>query len=226
MEYQDVITYKEEAVKIIDEEDWSVFEDSRYTPIILALRKGPMTVKELEDKYNKIIEQQIEKMSLDNEERKELNEKMTRKGKTLYKYLDILMKNGLIIEAGKRVKSGQTATETLYGRTAKLFVLARKSKNKKSFKSKEALDVVGSILCKENNKENIDINCLKNVIFKILESNHQAIVNYFSKYSQELSEVSPKISFEELNEIAWIFEIFHLISTSEEFKEELQKCFK
>jgi len=226
LDYQDVITYKPDAVKIFDEEDWDLMEDSRYKPIILALRKGPMTVRDLEEEYNKIIEQKIEKMDLEKKERNTVSEKLKRKGKTLYKYLDILIKKGLIIEAGKRVKTGQTAAETLYGRTAKLFVLSRKIKTKKPIiMSKEAGEVVCSIISKEKNKTSMDINCFRKIFDKILESNHQATVDYFTKYSHELSEVSPKISFEELNEIAWILDIFHIIKSAARFEKEIESCF-
>ena len=42
----------------------------------------------------------------------------------------------------------------------------------------------------------------------------------------ELSEISQKISFEDLNEIVWILDIFHIISSASEFENELKRCFK
>ncbi len=115
------------------------------------------------------------------------------------------------------------ASETLYGRTANFFVLSGK---KQSFEDNEVWHVVGSILCKQRNKANVDIDCLIKKIDKIYESFHSVRVKNFTKYSQELSEISQKISFEDLNEIAWILEIFHIISSASEFENELKNCFK
>lgn len=227
MEYHDVITQKEVAVKTFDDVNWELFHDSRYSPIIHASRKGPMTVKDLEVEYNKIVEKQIKGMDLAKKEKDALFEKMKRKGKTLYKYLDFLIKNDVIMEAGKRVRTGQTAAETLYGRTAKFFVLSSKTKNKKPvFEDNEIWQTVGSIIGKQRNKTNVDFDCLIKLIETIYDSIQTARVNTFTKYSEELSKISQKITFEDLNEIAWILETFHIISSSSEFENKLKDCFK
>lgn len=227
MDYQDVITYKEESVKIFDEEKADFFEDPRYTTIIKALRKGPMTVRDLEEEYNLIVTKQVEKMDLTKKEKEALVEKMTRKGKTLYKYLDALVKKGLVVEAGKRIRTGQTATETLYGRTARLFVLSNESKLQKIFaENEEVWDVIGSIIRREEGKEEIDTDCLKQAIEKINNSMNSARKDIFTKYSQELAELSPKITFEQLNEIALLLEVYYLISSASDLNKEFDKCFK
>lgn len=63
-------------------------------------------------------------------------------------------------------------------------------------------------------------------IEKIYDSLQTARENNFTKYSEELSEISQKISFEDLNEIVWILDIFHIISSASEFENELKRCFK
>ena len=227
MEYQDVITKKAEAVKIVRKDEWEVFHDSRYLPIIKALRKGPMTVKDLEDEYNKIVEAQIAGLALTEKEKRVLVEKTKRKGKTLYKYLDILVKSDVLIEAGKRIRPGQTASETLYGRTAKLFVFSDKEMDEKLlFEQSETWDIIGKIICGERNKKNIDVNCLKQKLQKIVRLSGIEREEIFTKYSEMLSEHSANITFEELNQIAWILELFYLISSASEFNKDIEECFK
>lgn len=227
MEYQDVITKEAEAVKIVKQEEWEMFHDKRYMPIIKALRIGPMTVRDLEEEYNKIVEAQIDELDLTKKEKKELLEKTKRKGKTLYKYLDILVKNNVLVEAGKRIRPGQTASETLYGRTAKLFILSDKNMDDKLFFSHDKTwEVIGTIIRTEKNKKDIDISCLEKVFLNIAESSVANREDIFTKYSDILSEHSPNITFEELNRIAWIFEIFHYISSASEFNKDIEACFK
>jgi len=43
--------------------------------------------------------------------------------KTIYRYVNELTQSGLLIKAGQRVITGKTATETLYTRKAKIFLL-------------------------------------------------------------------------------------------------------
>ena len=129
MDYQDMITYEEEAVMLLeDKEAWEILEDPWYDAIVVVLRKGPMTVRDLEREYNLFVANKIDKMPLEPKEKMELKEKTKRKGKTLYKYLVILEKKGLIKQVGKRVKMGQTASETIYGRSAKLYLMSDKQK--------------------------------------------------------------------------------------------------
>ena len=131
MKYYDNIysSYKEETVKIIQNKaEFDILEDSKFEPIIIALREGPLTVRELEEKYNEIIQEKIEKEDISPKQKEALKKKLERKSKTLYKYLNILEENGFVVQAGKRVIENQTATESLYGRTAKLFLFQGRTK--------------------------------------------------------------------------------------------------
>ncbi len=56
MDFQDFITYEEKAIVLLDDESsWDIMADSRYEPILVALRNGPLTVRDLEIEYNKLI---------------------------------------------------------------------------------------------------------------------------------------------------------------------------
>ena len=92
--------------------------------------------------------------------------------------------------------------------------------------NEEVWDVIGSIIRREEGKEKIDTDCLKQAIEKINDSMNSARKDIFTKYSQELAELSPKISFEQLNEIALLLEVYYLISSANDLNKEFDKCFK
>ena len=109
-ESHDAITFTPDRVKIIREKDEiKTLYDPNHGPIIRALRKGPMTVRELEEAYKK--------------EAKTKEDLEAKTDKTIYRYLKDLKKANLVVEAGKRVKIGKTATESLFSRTAEAFVV-------------------------------------------------------------------------------------------------------
>ena len=112
------MTFQPEIVKIVCEEDkLALLKDPKYVPIIKMLRKRPMTVKEIEAEYNQGFEDESDKKS----------------DKTLYRYLKELENAALVIPTGQRVVIGRTATETLYGRTAKIFYLGQNDKVEEHF---------------------------------------------------------------------------------------------
>ena len=226
MDYQDVLTFKEETIKMIEPETVELINNSRYNPIIVALREGPMTVRDLEEAYNRIITENIDKLDLPQKERKELIEKSRRKGKTLYKYLDVLVKKDIVTEAGKRIKKGQTATETLYGRTAKLFVMSDIFKGKRLEFKEEVWIKIGNIISSMRNQETVDANCLKKAIHKINEDLSKTKDKIFTRFSEELVDIMEDIGYNDLNYIAGIIELFYTISAVPEIEKELKKCFK
>ena len=108
-----VIQQNPEGVLIIDNQKMIEIEDEKfriyellrhpkYEPILNALKEGPLTVEELEVKYNKIA-------------------KSPKSAKTLYRYLKFLEKAGLVMNAGKQILADQNATRDLYSRTASIF---------------------------------------------------------------------------------------------------------
>lgn len=97
---KDIIEFKPALMKVIqDEETAKMVMDDLYFPILIVLRKGPMTVKEIEVEYNEIA-------------------KNKKSDKTIYRYLKTLQEFDLIRAAGQRVVLGKTATETLFSRSA------------------------------------------------------------------------------------------------------------
>ncbi|MFW9916037.1 MAG: hypothetical protein ACFFGZ_10560 [Candidatus Thorarchaeota archaeon] len=98
----DILEYYPSLIKVIDSKTMRILSDPKYSPLTLALMKGPMTIKELEKAYNAIAE-------------------TPKSDKTLYRYLRTLTEAGLVANAGQRVIIGKRATEILYSRTARMF---------------------------------------------------------------------------------------------------------
>lgn len=102
---RDFVEFQPKMIMVIEEEKIAkLVIDDLYFPILQVLRKGPMTVKEIEEEYNSIASQQ-------------------KSDKTIYRYLKTLQQANLVTAAGQRVVMGKTATETLFSRTAYAFYL-------------------------------------------------------------------------------------------------------
>jgi len=106
MESQDVITFRQIPVKIInDEKTLSFFMDPNLKSVVSFLKKGPMTISDLERLF-----------------KEKGNEKSD---KSIYRYLHKLIQAKIVAKAGKRVTSTDEenlASETLYTRSAKAFI--------------------------------------------------------------------------------------------------------
>jgi len=109
-QFQDMITFQPPPVKIIRErETIDLFYIPNYYIIIIALRQRPMTVRDLEQAFR---------------ERAKKHEGFDPKSdKSIYRYLKTLEKSGLVVPAGQRVVAGKMVTETLFARTAQIFLL-------------------------------------------------------------------------------------------------------
>ncbi|MHA1212422.1 MAG: hypothetical protein ACTSSH_08170 [Candidatus Heimdallarchaeota archaeon] len=228
MSYQDVITTKEEIVKVIYDENISLLlRNSRYHPIIVALRKGPMTVRDLEIEYNKIITKDIDEMELTTREKTELKQKMWRKSKTLYKYLDVLIKNNLVIEVGRRIKKGQTASETLYGRASKLFIENNKTKTSFSDESSQRMmPILAKIICKEKNIPEIDLKCLTEAFQKVTASIGDKFTTIFQEQAKTIIDTLSTSSFDDITNLSEAVILILYLFNGEKFEKLIANCIK
>ena len=225
---QDFITYEEKAIELIgDKEAWVIMEDPRYELILVALRKGPMTVKDLEIEYNKLVLKNIETLSLQPKDKKELIEKTKRKGKTLYKYLTLLENTGLIVQAGKRIKMGQTATETLYGRTAKLFYQSETPKLHDHNKAvKKIIPILSKIISLENGGKEVSEDCLAKWLGDLYLIMNDISEDIIHKYSDVITEAASETDFDDLNLIIKILQTYMTIKNAPKLSNQLEKCLK
>jgi hypothetical protein len=227
-DHQDFITYEEKAIVLLDDQNaWDLMADSRYEPILVALRQGPLTVRDLEIEYNKLVLKNIEKLSLASKDKKELIEKTKRKGKTLYKYLALLENAGLVVQAGKRIKMGQTASETLYGRTAKLFYFSYQGNEPiKELNIKKILPAISKIISLEAGGKEISEECLEKFvqdIFLTIKENREEIL---TKYSDIITQETSEIYFDDLSILVEILHMYMTIKNAPEITKKLEKCLK
>jgi hypothetical protein len=230
---EDIITYKEEAIFVLEEERlWEIISDPRYEPIFQALRGGPMTVKDLTKKYNQIIYDFIEELEISAEEKELKKTELERVEKTIYKYLNFLQKEKLIVKAGKRIQvdeSGritQAASENLYGRIAKLYLLSLKERDyDKIPEFQKSVPIVGKILSLMNGLPEPSEKCLSEVLLKIYKKASKRRNELFEKHSEELAEVSSNASYEIMKNVVQSIDFLDSILNQSEFQEELKKCF-
>ncbi|MHA1954258.1 MAG: hypothetical protein ACW96U_09970 [Candidatus Heimdallarchaeaceae archaeon] len=231
---EDIITFKEEAIVVLEEEKlWKIIGDSRYEPIFQALREGPMTVKDLTKKYNQIIYDFIEGLELSAKDKKQKKTELERVEKTIYKYLNILQKEKLIVKAGKRIQVDETgritqaASENLYGRIAKLYLFSFKEREyEKIPEFHTSVPIIGKILSLMNNLPEPSEECLSKVMIKIFKDSSKKRKELFEKHSEELAEVSSEASYEIMKSVVESMDFLNSILIQSEFQEELRKCFK
>ena len=225
-EHQDVVTFTQEVVRVVkDKEITSLSDDPNYSPILVALREGPMTISELVPKYNQIVAQEVAERNLPAKERITEIEKMERKDKTLYRYVKFLVEKGLVVEAGKRVKMGQTATETLFCRTAKIFFAADKVKDWGiDPRYKKILPKIAKMLSLATGIENVPIEGLTKIMNRINQIYDIEALEVVQKYNEEITELLKDSSFEEIDWMLDNLSTLLLIMKGSEFEKELREC--
>jgi len=198
-------------------------EDPKIEPIIIALRKGPLTVRELEEHYNNIVKEKVEGMNLSHKEKAVLLEKLVRKSKTLYKYLNALEKHGFIVPAGKRIVENQTASETLYGRTAKLFLQQGGQEVwGETDEMKSTLKLLSGALGLLNKSKKPSITSLKNVLLKLDKKVDADIASLVTDFSEDFSKLAEEASYNELKMMFFGLKMLLVMKNYSEFEEELK----
>ena len=162
-------------------------------PIISFLRNGNYTVKEITTAYPSFT----------------LNpKKHSKSDKSIYRYLNELKEVGLVGVVGQRVTKGKTATEKIWGRSAKMFYIdieQDKSIENGSF----CLDECG--LCKDEGLHLSEFKgvALSTVMKKITGQDIKPkinvsdwFVNVENRFKEEIKAVISKLDQEELNHLA------------------------
>ena len=231
---EDIITFKEEAIVVLPEQRlWDIIIDPKYEPIFQALREGPLTVKDLTKRYNQLIYDFIEGLDLTSKEKKLKKGELERVEKTIYKYLNFLQKEKLIVKAGKRIQIDETgritqaASENLYGRIAKLYLYTGHKMDWENMPEfKETIPIIGKVLSLKNNLPEPSEECLFKVLVKIHTKLSKERIDLFEKHSEELAEVSKNASYGILKSVIENMDLLNAILCPSEFQEELKKCFK
>ena len=125
MKTQDLIdpNFKQKPVVLIKEEaQMQIMANPIYFPILMSLRDGYKTIKEIEEEYNKFIVKDLKKQGIkDRKKIKEMVEKKKRSDKSLYRYIQHLIDADFVVLVGKRIAMEKSITEKIFARTAKFF---------------------------------------------------------------------------------------------------------
>lgn len=210
MSYQDVVTVKEDFYKIIkDPKNAQFLYDENLSMMIIALRKGPLTIEEIMEYYK------------ENENEKAL--------KTIYRYIKQLQEAGLVIEAGKRIYTDEinrNKSATIYSRTAKVFF----DKTRKDETTYDIKDPYYDVIAKTLElyiPEKKEIDPMK--ICELMEKMYLKSLEYFEKGYKEFSEDYNNlmkgqdiIGIERFYRIITIF----IFALENDFKQEILNCIK
>jgi predicted transcriptional regulator len=207
---QDVVTYKQETAIYLSEKQAEILNaDENLYYIVKFLRVGPRTVKELEKDFT--------------------HKGIKKSDKSIYRYLKSLIEIGLVAKAGKRITSkgaSELHSETIYIRTAKIFLTANLKKKLNSLEDKDIglfHDTVYSLLAGKY-KDEIKSDKGVDKLIDTLESKKQELVkDIFGSANEETME---KISNLDWGLVEYLIEYIGWLALSLEYDivKEIEDC--
>ena len=210
MDAQDVITYTQPTVKVINEEKTvEIMRDENLWPVLRYLQRGPMSINDLVNLFKK-----------DGEEKSD---------KTIYRYLHDLIEAKLVAKAGKRIasiKEDELTSETLYMRSAKVFIYPEALKHLKDAYEKgfcPIFDTTRLIIKPLVNNRALNSDRFQKLFFRIDEELDRYILDLFNNASEEtikkFNELDSRYLDLFLDYLGWI-----VLITKLDLKKELEKC--
>ena len=205
-----------------DKELIKIFQDPVYFPVISALREGPMTVKQITEKYNKIVRKKAIKMDIP----KDAFEKMKRSEKTIYRYIKELSELGIVTNSGQRLVLGKTATENLFSRVAKVFLMCTKENDWwEEDEGEIIIQRAARIIQAVEGIQEIDLNCFSKRMKELLDFGENYLFEALDKKHDEVSIILTEGGLHESKKLLSIISIASMLY-SEESKKTLMKCFE
>jgi DNA-binding transcriptional ArsR family regulator len=210
----DAITFTPDRIKIIrDKDEIKTLYDPNHGPIIRALRKGPMTVRELEEAYKK--------------EAKIKEELEAKTDKTIYRYLKELKDANLVIEAGKRVKIGKTATESLFSRTAEAFIVHDIDEEHWDCDDGKAIcKIVGLMLEKSLGEKSLDEKCMKQFMIDFDKEINTQVVAVLEGADEALLDLFASVDWKHKDKVLFYFGCLSAVIHKPKLLEQLKGCYK
>jgi hypothetical protein len=214
MAHQDVITFNPERIKIVhDKEINEILHDPNHSPIIRALRKGAMTVRELEDAYAR--------------EATSNPEIEAKSDKTIYRYLKVLEKADIVVPAGQRVVIGKTATETLFSRTAEIFITGQSEQEYWNCETgKDLAGNMAQMLSKLLANKKADQNCIVKFMNEFDAQTNKAIIDLVEQADDDMVDLITGIDWAYKSKILTYVGFFTVVLNNPELFEKLRACFK
>ncbi|NHJ04839.1 MAG: hypothetical protein EAX90_08445 [Candidatus Heimdallarchaeota archaeon] len=169
----DIILNKMKLIQSINDESTAKILTDKNLQIMLQLLYKPITIEEIAKAY-----QEIDK---------------TKSHKTIYRYLAILKKSGLVIEAGKRIiegKNQQILNLTLFTRSASIFSIGY-SNSEFDSESEKDLNFINELLMKKFSvRKKLTIEELNKFFFTINSKKTEIIEDLLTGNRKELNEIS------------------------------------
>ncbi|MHA2233508.1 MAG: hypothetical protein ACXAB4_13580, partial [Candidatus Hodarchaeales archaeon] len=189
-EFQDAITYQPQALKVVREANaLQLLEDENLRLVLRLLRKQnqPMTVKELETSFGEEAE--------------------VKSDKTIYRYINKLEKAELVVQAGKRMftdEKKKIRTQTLYARTAKIFLPDYGEDTKKHYSSEEdklkeqIVKMVGVLIGNKYglDRSKISEDCLNALLHELGQQKSKLTIELLESSLEELDELTADLELE------------------------------
>lgn len=210
-ESQDIISFTPAPVKILrDKETLEILEDPAYYLIIKVLRKGPMTVRDLDEAYNRAAAEDKKYES--------------KSDKTLYRYLKHLEKVDLVIPAGKRIAIGKTASETLFARTAIVFMTHPETSE--WWTSEAGMNTVERVAIglEQLHGRKVSIPCLGNILRNLESAKQSEIEALVSEGERSALESITSGDWDEVDKSLGLIKLLSVLLNKSEIIDELRTC--
>ncbi len=205
---QDIITHKQKPVMVIT--NGKIIEhlrDENLALVLKLLRKKQMTLLEITDAFARIGEKKSEK--------------------SIYRYLNKLIKANLVIRAGKRISSineGNLVSETIYSRYASSFIFGVTEKIKEGAIIPE-FDVARLLLKKFfDDKKGCGI-CFSDLLNTFDIKKDQYFLDLINEADDETINLYNSLTIEQIRHVmevvGWI-----AIALTVDIKDKIKKCYK
>jgi len=207
---KEIITIKQKPFIIInDSRIIDLLEDENYLKLLNFLKKGSMSVEDLEKSFENIDEK--------------------KSNKSIYRYLNKLIENKLVTKAGKRICSKSEhdlTTETIYMRTAIVFIKSSIFIGKKyNENSKDQIwDAIHSLLVDQLG-ENISQNDFTNLLNEIDTKKQNLAIRLLESANELTLEKIAQLDFASI-EYGLYFLDWLLLNTKYNVKKEFEKLLK
>ena len=212
--------FKQKPVILVkDEEKLRFMGNPTYYPILMSLREGYKTVKEIEEDYSKFIVKDLKKQGItDEKEIKEILKKKTRSDKSLYRYIQHLIDADFVVLMGKRISKGtekeKPVTENLFARTAKFFFIDSYKKDKVSAHP-ECIKSTAQLLEIIYGVPQPNMSEIEQFTNLVNESSKKITSLLFNEKSEEFVEIVDNLSLDEVNAVLKTINLIDLIHSAE-----------
>lgn len=219
MEYQDFKTLEPKPIKHISTpRDGTTFRDQNLLFLRNILNKlGPLTVKDIIKEFKKS---------------KEVEEKSD---KTIYRYLLKLKDLKMVTQVGKRIYVDDLKTETLFGVTAKFFLIGTNNTPFHNSASGELLkrrkdltEFIGEVLKHQYGGKTPNLKCLEEILVDLTEASTETLKSNFENTSLEAIEklMNVPVDGEEGTYLMDFINWLGLVIAKKDLHEDIGKCFK